>query len=247
MENVLTGSAVITSDWHSFREAFDKYQKYYLDEFDYAIILGDATDRGENYDGKGSVELLINIMDFCNKNPGRVYYLAGNHDQYLYHWMMALIQNDNEEKQAYANAIMRNGGSKTLTELENLYKTNRNKFEKLLNWLGNLPLQLKIKNSSGNTYCLAHALFNEKLYQKNSGYNLRDLYRASKNNPKEYQENSLVLWFRKGKDSYNKEWMPPKGQIMVIGHTPPSSRVSNLDLEANGYITKVYCIDLLKR
>ena len=48
----VTDSFVAISDFHAMEWPLEKVKDYYLNEYEKIFILGDATDRGENGEGK---------------------------------------------------------------------------------------------------------------------------------------------------------------------------------------------------
>ena len=84
MNNIVKGSFVVISDFHAIKWPLEKVKDYYLNEYDKIFILGDATDRGEDWQGTGGIELLQEIKELSDKYPNRVVYIPGNHDVSLY-------------------------------------------------------------------------------------------------------------------------------------------------------------------
>ena len=72
MKNIVKDSFVVVSDFHSCEWPLNKITNYYLNEYDKIYILGDATDRGKDYDGTGGLDLLFRIKELCSKYPDRV-------------------------------------------------------------------------------------------------------------------------------------------------------------------------------
>lgn len=225
MNNYVKNSFVAISDFHSYEYPIEKIEKYYLNEYDKIFILGDATDRGPKGDGTGGIEVLLKIRELAKKYPNRVVYIPGNHDEFLY---SAAVKND---AISIGNMQM-NGGTKTLQDIEQLKKNNRAKFEDLMTWLGNQPLQV-MHEFEGKKYAFAHAFFNQRVYNQKPHLSL-----------KEYDERYIdILWFRKGK-YYDQRDVPESGVIEVIGHTPQKNGVRNFDLiDKNGNIVEVKNVD----
>ena len=86
MKNIAKGSFVVVSDFHSYDWPLEKVKEYYLDEYETIYILGDVTDRGELFDGSGGVDLLRRIKELSDMYPGRIVYVPGNHDDFLYQY-----------------------------------------------------------------------------------------------------------------------------------------------------------------
>ena len=84
MKKFKKGSFVAISDFHSYRWPLEKVKDHYLNEYETIYILGDATDRGEKEDGTGGLDLLFKIRELTKKYPNRVFYIPGNHDEFLY-------------------------------------------------------------------------------------------------------------------------------------------------------------------
>ena len=233
MRKYKKGSFVAISDFHSYRWPLDKVKNNYLNEFETIYILGDATDRGEYSDGTGGLALLFEIKELTEMYPGRVIYIPGNHDDFLYQYAM---YNDHN---AQMN-MMINHGSQTVKDVDTLKNNSSKELNELIYWLGNLPLQRE-QYYNGQRYVLAHALFNEKLYDENKNFSLEDYKKAGGYNGT-YRN---ILWYRKDNDYYDKSTLPRKNSIMIIGHTPLMYREDeNLDL-INSYdeIVPVRCVD----
>lgn len=228
------GSFIAISDFHGYEYPLDKIKNYYLDEYDYIYILGDATDRGPTHDGAGSIKLLQEIKELSEKYPGRVVYIPGNHDQFL----LGSAYGDNNCR---LNTFY-NGGAVALDELDHLKKSNPREFNQLVSWLEKLPLQ-KTHVYDGKKYVFAHAFFNQRLYDMNPNFSLKDFFNTANSNLKE--DLNKVLWFRKSKNEYySVEDCPTADSIMVIGHTPVDRGPDSYDLvDKNNRKVKVHCVD----
>ena len=225
-------SFVAISDFHSYSYPLDKVINNYLNEYDCIYILGDACDRGEDGKGSGGIDLILRIKDLCEKYPNRVYYLPGNHDEFLVGYCLGI--------ESYHVNLQFNCGLQTIEDINNLKKNNPFQYESLLKWLMECPIQ-KIHRFNGKNYVLAHALFNQKLYEYNPNYSLKDYFKGD-NCFYEYIATN-TLWFRKGEDLYEPKNLPTSEDIMVIGHTP-DFRKDNLDLiGSDGKNIKVHCVD----
>ena len=232
------GSAVFVSDFHSMEYGLNKVMNFYMNEYDHVYILGDVTDRGVNNDGTGGLSLLIRIMRLTKDYRNQVTYIPGNHDELLYRYMTDLL--DGVEDYTLTSCITGNHGSQTMIDVKSLLSRNRSLFNELYSWLGSLPIQSR-HYYNGVEYNAAHALFNEELYEKKPKFNLADFVEAS-----DEKDINNVLWFRKGKDGYNKSTLPKNSRsIMVIGHTPLTSRGTNDMTLVNGddKKIKVICVD----
>ena len=229
-------SFVAISDLHSNKEAMKKIYKY-IDEGYKVVILGDVTDRGPYGDGTDGLDMLLEIKELSDS--GKVIYIPGNHDELLYGY--AISRND-DVAYSYANTISYNGGTATLADINRLREEEPHKFRKLINWLGNLPIQ-RVYEVDGQKYCFAHALFNQKIYDTNPLFSLSDFY-----NLKDYNYNSRyaqIFWFRKYEDDYRKDELPSKDSIMIIGHTPQDNLEEddfNL-IDSNGDTIEVRNVD----
>ena len=227
------GSFVVISDFHACNWPIEKIEKYYLQEYQTIYILGDATDRGETQNGAGGVQLLLKIKELTERYPGRVVYLPGNHDAFFYDYAAS--------QDMFASENMRiNHGTETIKDIDRLRYSNPRQLQSVVNWLGNLPLQRE-HFYEGKRYVLAHALFNENLFRANPNFNLNDYNRYGSH----YGVYAPILWFRKNQDNYNRNDLPRGNSIMIVGHTPESSRKGiNLDL-TNAYneTVKVFCVD----
>ena len=238
---------IVISDFHSMLEPFYKLKYYYTFEYNDIFILGDVTDRGEKNDGTGGLNILIDIMKLekdINSLPdeirkkhhiGRIHYIPGNHDDFLYEY--ALLQDKNAKENMELNH-----GNQTIKDIDDIRKKNPKLLEELTEWLGSKPLQVKHTGRDGKVYCLAHAFFDEFLYNQNKDYSLSYYLYAKKL----YRGLFNVFWFRKGQDAYQSFRVPSSDNIGVIGHTPsmlnPNTR--NFDLEgSDGKTFRVMNVD----
>ena len=232
MSNIRKGSFVAISDFHSYEWPIKKIKNHYLNEFETIYILGDATDRGEKEDGTGGIALLQEIKKLTEMYPGRVVYIPGNHDDFVYQYAK---YSDYRARWCMEN----NHGIKTIKELDKLRKKKPEEFNELIEWLGNLPLQRE-HYFEEQRYVLAHALFDEQLFKRRPNLSLEEYGKMFHN-----MDERDILWFRKAHDSYDKERLPRGNAIMVIGHTPQRSR-EGLDLDlvnAYGEKVEVHCVD----
>lgn len=242
-------SFVAISDFHGYNYPIHKILNYYLEEYEYIYILGDATDRGPYGDGTGSIELLRMIKKLSELYPGRIIYVPGNHDSFIIGYDRGDITS--------TLSMKRNKGSKTYEELESLKKNNPWEYNNLINWLENLPLQ-RIHKYNGKYYAFAHAFFDQLLYNKNLNFNLDDYFDRSN---VDSNLGTRVLWFRK-KDldktpesiadakvqekekKYVKMACPDSDITMVVGHSICCEGSRSLDLiNRHGDTVKVHCVD----
>ena len=242
---------VVISDFHSMKYPYLKMKYFYLFEYDDIYILGDVTDRGENNDGTGGLDILINIMKLdkgINSLPdeirkkyhiGNIHYIPGNHDKFVYDY--GLKRNFKDEFRMKIN-----GGAQTIKDINHLRTNNKELLGELIDWLGSRPLQVKHFGIDKQTYCICHAFFDEKLYQKNQNYSLSSFIGA--NHLLKYELEN-ILWFRKYEDNrtsyYSKSRVPSSDNIIVIGHTP--STVYDKDkynlIGSDNKEVKVMCVD----
>ena len=235
--NIKKDSFVVLSDFHGYEYPVDKIVNYYLNEYEYIYILGDATDRGPLNDGTGSIPLLLKIKLLCDKYPNRVIYVPGNHDSFI-------VGHDRGDS---ASTIMmeKNKGSKTRVELDVLKKDYPQLYNSLISWLSKLPLQ-RMHKCDGKVYALAHAFFDQSLYNVCPTYNLDQYFSIN-----DVRENygKRVIWFRK--EDMTKEESDyvaracPSGDVeVIIGHSQSKAKTRKHDLvNINGEKVKVHCVD----
>ena len=185
-------SFVVVSDFHSIRYPFDKIKNYYMREYDKVYILGDATERGVDKQGAGGLQLLLDIMDTCKNSNGKVQYIPGNHDELIVGYIRSQMRLDGYYPLDYCYNLMRNGGSKTIDDLERLKKYNYSRFRELFEWLGNLPLQTT-HYYDGVEYVFGHAKFNQRLYNINPNFSLNDMFRVGETSDLRRMVNEVFL------------------------------------------------------
>lgn len=251
-------SFVVMSDFHGFRYPIEQIKNYYLYEYDKIYILGDATDRGYDGEGTGSIKNLLEIKKLTEEYPDKVVYIAGNHDHFLMGAALGIELDRKDIKEFGELNLLRNGGEETFAELENLHNTDKKTFTELTKWLQNLPLQ-KVHEYNGKKYALAHAFFNQRLYDLYPDFCLIDLHGKGLS---EYMDWQQVLWFRTDKDKYNPKDCPKSGTTVIIGHTPLGGYgnplgdydIENNDnnirysdkfnlLDSDGNVVEVKCVD----
>lgn len=234
---------VAISDFHGYKYPLDKIKNHYIKEYDKIYILGDATDRGENRDGSGSIRLLIEIMKLSNQNPNKIIYIPGNHDEFLIGYVRSSHNLDKYYQYSYAANLLSNGGEATIKEIKELELKDKKTFNELITWLGKQPIQ-RIHKYNNQEYVFGHAIFNQKLYNLKPNYCLEDYFKEPENSEIRRMAND-VLWFRKYRNRYNPSEMPTSDKKMVIGHTAESHRKGqdiNL-IDARGNVIEVYCVD----
>lgn len=234
---------VAVSDFHSVRYPLEKIKQYYINEYDKVYILGDATDRGHDKEGSGGIRLLLEIMDMCKNSNGKVQYIPGNHDEFIIGYVRSKLGLDTYYPFNYHCNLVYNGGAKTVEDLEMLRKSNYSKFNELIDWLGNLPLQTT-HNYDGVEYVFGHAKFNQRLYDINPNFSLNDMFVESETSELRRMANE-VLWFRKRENSYRKSEMPSSDKKMVVGHSRQRSTDNkHLNLVgSDGKEVEVFCVD----
>lgn len=216
------GTFVVVSDFHDIEWPVKKIQDYYVSEYDKIYILGDAIDRGIDGTGTGSIAMLCTIKALCDKYPGKVVYLAGNHDDFLYKYM---DDSDTPQKMSGKANLLGNRQIGTVSEVDELRRSDPFKFADLRDWLGSRKLQA-VHVHDGKTYYLAHAIFNKAAYDNRPDLCLRDNYlEYKKGTPLERQMFS-ILWYRPGEPDLEKSVISSEliagdsNNIMVVGHTP---------------------------
>lgn len=233
-DQIKSGSSFVAiSDFHGYEYPIEKTVDYYLNEYDAIYILGDAVDRGSRGDGKGSLELLERIKNLMTEYKGRIFYIPGNHDEFL----VGAARGD----QRSIDCMLANGGKGTFEDLKLLKESNPKAFHDLIGWLENLPIQ-RIHHFNGINYALAHAFFDNILYSRLPNYSLKDMFSSQGDLSKRA---SNVLWFRKSRNSYDKKACPDaKNTIVVIGHsiTDKGSREHDL-VDSSGRKVRVHCVD----
>ena len=236
-------SFVAVSDFHAIEYPMDKVKNYYMNEYDKVYILGDATERGEDRRGTNGVDLLLEIMDECKNSDGKLVYIPGNHDEFVLGYARNIAGLPGSYAYNYEHNLRLNGGSQTIDDLDDLKRNNPRRFRELIDWLGNLPLQ-RTHFYNGTEYVLAHAKFNQRLFDIKPRCSLNDYFDAYSDNDLKRMINE-VLWFRKSNDFYSREEMPRANKKMVVGHTRQSTTDnSHLGLlNALGDVVEVFCVD----
>lgn len=217
---------IVVSDLHSKMDRFE-FVKSYLRKNPKSkfIILGDATDRGEY-----GLEMLMQIKELSDK--GRVEYLPGNHDIFAYNYVRSKANKDESiYKEAKWN-LEHNGGLTTMKKLDNFEKTVQNAKNEglvhkditkneLINWLGTRRIQLATRQNNIN-YALAHAVFDAKLYNYDSKFNLEKAYnlRINGKNQEILDRFDNCMWYReKDEETHHAPITKIRDYVMVVGHT----------------------------
>lgn len=190
------------------------------------IMLGDAMDRGDF-----GPEILLQIKELSDK--GRMKYLPGNHDIFAYNYIK-MRKNPNSSPFIMAQAhLENNGGEVTMQKLDKFSSIVNSEFAKgninqkvtldeLADWLGAQPIQRKMEIDNYK-FALAHAIFDEKLYEQNPNFNLADALELEKNGQKEsetYRKFYTTMWYREG-DMRTQPAKPtlPENNVIIVGHT----------------------------
>ena len=190
------------------------------------IMLGDAMDRGDF-----GPEILLQIKELSDK--GRMKYLPGNHDIFAYNYIK-MRKNPNSSPFVMAQAhLENNGGEVTMQKLDRFSSVVNSEFAKgnisqkvtldeLADWLGAQPIQRKMEIDNYK-FALAHAIFDEKLYEQNPNFNLADALELEKNGQKEsetYKKFYTTMWYREG-DMRTQPAKPtfPENNVIIVGHT----------------------------
>lgn len=190
------------------------------------IMLGDAMDRGDF-----GPEILLQIKELSDK--GRMKYLPGNHDIFAYNYIK-MRKNPNSSPFVMAQAhLENNGGEVTMQKLDKFSSIVNSEFAKgninqkvtldeLADWLGAQPIQRKMEIDNYK-FALAHAIFDEKLYEQNPNFNLADALELEKNGQKEsetYRKFYTTMWYREG-DMRTQPAKPtlPENNVIIVGHT----------------------------
>ena len=217
---------IVVSDLHSRMDRFE-FVKSHLRKNPKSkfIILGDATDRGEY-----GLEMLMEIKELSDK--GRVEYLPGNHDIFAYNYVRSKANKDESiYKEAKWN-LEHNGGLTTMEKLDNFEKTVQNAKNEglihkditkneLMNWLGTRRIQLATRQNNIN-YALAHAVFDAKLYNYDSKFNLEKAYnlRINGKNQEILDRFDNCMWYReKEEETHHSPITKIRDYVMVVGHT----------------------------
>lgn len=209
-------------------------------------ILGDAMDRGAY-----GPEILMQIKELSDK--GRVDYLPGNHDLFAYNLLkMRQYPDTSQYKGALAN-LRGNHGDITLNKFANfdrlvIQEINNGNIKKpisldeLVDWLGEQPLQ-KVVRENGHNYALAHAIFDTKLYNYDSNFNLRKGLQLDIDDEKGKNDSNKhdilrrfnnILWYReKNPRTHMSDLSVPEGYCMVVGHTPQKNGI-NIEVDYQG-------------
>lgn len=232
-----TPDTIVVSDLHSRMDRWEFVkQKMKQNPNLKVIILGDAMDRGAY-----GVEMLLQIKELSD--IGRVRYVPGNHDEFAYNYLRGKTDRKTQNNSLYDygyKSMELNKGKETIQKLQNFDNTvqealreglitKRTSIEELTEWLGRQPLQMTAKQGN-NSYALAHAFFDPKLYSYDKNFNLEkayDMQSAGKNtkNSEIISRFKNTLWYRE--KTQNTHYAPiswPERYAMIVGHTPQAER-----------------------
>lgn len=239
--NIVSSSFIIISSFHSNTYTLDNIISNYLNEYETIYIFGNSINQEKKNIEIRSIKKLLDIKNLSDKYPGRVVYIPGNFDSYIYDY---IVYGDNKVE-FFLNA---NDNLNIIDDYNNFMRDlkNSNETTEVINWLGKLPLQ-KIHYYNGKKFVLSNNFFNQRLYKENPKLSLKDLYTIKISNPKEYEDLLKTIYFiNNGSDfNYHPNDLPSSRDVMVIGHLPSKYRVNKtLDLEnSNGEIVKIFCVE----
>ena len=206
---------IVVSDLHGNIKKWNEIKKFlkYSPNTKF-FILGDAMDRGDD-----GLKILREIKKYSDE--GKVKYLPGNHDMFAYYMM----KNTTRITRDWGEFNLRmNGGNETVAQLKEFQLRCRNKqpneFEELAYWLGNQPMQMKV-NINGNRYALAHAIFDDEIYQWDPQFNLeKALMFELANNTYIYNKYQNIMSYRIDDiDTQKAPLVLPRGCSIIVGHT----------------------------
>lgn len=245
---------IVISDLHSNVERWNLVRKKINENTNLqVIILGDAMDRGSY-----GVEILLQIKELSDS--GKVKYLPGNHDEFAYNCIRGELegQTNNEVYKRARWELLNNKGKETYQKLTNFSQTITNALEKgyiknqisieqFINWLGSQPIQMTARQK-GNDYALAHAFFDNKLYEYDKNFNLAKAYDLQKNgkttqNSELMQRFKNTLWYRAEKEQTQCgpiSW--PQRYAMIVGHTSQEMGV-NMKLFNQDFMKPMIYVD----
>ena len=218
---------IAVSDLHGDLDKWESVKKYMQkNPNSKVLILGYAMDR-KDY----GPEILLQIKELSD--DGKAQYIPGNHDIFAYNYLK-MRNNPNTSAYNMAKAhLERNGGTVTMQKLDSfnalVHKEMRNgniknniTIDELTEWLGRQPIQMKI-NENQIDYAIAHAIFDEKLYNTNPNFNLEKALELELNGGKEsesYKRFLNCMWYRdEDHRTHHAELAFPENHVAVVGHT----------------------------
>lgn len=217
---------IVISDLHGNMERWEDVKRAMRESPNMRVImLGDAMDR-EKY----GPEILLQIKELSDQ--GRLEYIPGNHDKFAYDYLKA-PKNTSSYRMAKIH-LERNHGEITMNKLDNfneIVKTELRKgniennisVQELANWLGKQPIQKKMSTNE-EKYALAHAIFDEKLYNYDKDFNLEKALSLELENGTEnevYSRFENCIWYREFDErTHYSDISYPENYVVIVGHTP---------------------------
>lgn len=233
--NILPKSFVAISDFNSYDWPFEKVIDFYSNEYETIYILGCALERNSDGNVKGGIELLSKIKEVSENSNGRVIYIPGSHDAFLYDYGQS-VENDSIINMEYYE------GAETAREFEELRRNEPQKAAELLTWLGNLPLQGR-HEFNGQKYALAYVFFNQRMYEKFPGLSLRGLF-SQKGEEDVFNYLVNIIKSKNGDNNYYKSDVPSKDTIVIVGSTPEENKkLRNLENVEGDFVEVHYAAD----
>ena len=244
----------IVSDFHGENKALEKVKEK-INIGNKVIILGDATDRGEN--GLEILEDIMNIQKGLDER--RIEYIPGNHDEFLYEALyngmrefestrdIKTLQRDGiKECESFLqnSTAIKNGLTSTYKKLKQMLATEPQKVYELGKWLEEQPL-LRIEYDNGKRYALGHAAFDMDVFLKQ--YTLKNYYESRTKDAELYEKMRLCLWYRDKNNedilsAHNVLQLPNESDAtdIIVGHTPFAGEVR---LYGKNGTRKALCVD----
>ena len=227
----------VVSDFHGEEKALNKaIEKINLGKK--VIVLGDATDRGNN-----GLEIIKDIINM-QKMGAKIEYMPGNHDEFLYDALydgmrkyestgdIRYLQNYGIKacENHFKNQIsQQNGLVPTFQKLREMLQKDPQEVYNLGRWLEEQPL-LRMEYDNGKRIALGHASFDMDLYKR--GYNLRNYFEDREKSNVLSEKARLCLWYRDDlpedtQSAKNCLVLPNENEAtnIVVGHTPYAGNV----------------------
>ena len=236
--NQVVRQFIVVSDLHGNIKKWNEIKKFikYSPNTRF-IILGDAMDRGND-----GLKILREIKKY--NDEGKVQYLPGNHDMFAFYMM----RNINRATRDWGEFNLRmNGGIETIAQLKEFQAQCRNKqpneFEELTYWLGSQPMQMKF-DINENSYALAHAIFDDEIYQWDPEFNLeKALMFELTNNIYIYNKYQNIMSYRvDDRDTHKAPLVLPDDCTMIVGHTH-QDEINRKYINYHGIIHEMIYID----
>lgn len=231
--------------WNKVKEQLEQHPNRQF------IIEGDAMDKGEY-----GIDILLQIKELSD--AGRVHYLPGNHDEFLYDYVKTKDTNYTDVFKFAESSLKVNHGESTIRDIEKFDEVvdsalNRGVINKkidkneLIDWLGKCPIQRTV-HTKEQKYALSHAVFDMELYKKDRDFNLEkalDLKTKDRNNEQEdlLKRFKNCLWYREKEQITH--FVPiswPEDYVVVVGHTRnPEINIQNFEDDTNKPIIYIDC------